>query len=66
MDLSHAEWRKATYSTGNGGACVEVARDLPGSSRYAIPRTPRNRRRFAPDAWHVFCAGVKGGEFGLS
>ena len=25
MDLSRAEWRKASYSTGNGGDCVEVA-----------------------------------------
>jgi uncharacterized protein DUF397 len=25
MDLTRAEWRKSSYSTGNGGACVEVA-----------------------------------------
>jgi hypothetical protein len=24
MDMSHIEWRKASYSTSNGGACVEV------------------------------------------
>jgi hypothetical protein len=24
MDLSCIEWRKATYSSANGGACVEV------------------------------------------
>ncbi|HLI35742.1 MAG TPA: DUF397 domain-containing protein [Streptosporangiaceae bacterium] len=24
MDLSRIEWRKASYSTSNGGACVEV------------------------------------------
>ena len=30
MDLSHADWRKASYSGNNGGACVEVARNLPG------------------------------------
>lgn len=25
MDVSRAEWRKASYSSGNGGNCVEVA-----------------------------------------
>lgn len=25
MDLNGGDWRKATYSTGNGGNCVEVA-----------------------------------------
>ena len=25
MDLSQAKWRKATRSTNNGGACVELA-----------------------------------------
>jgi hypothetical protein len=24
MDMSHIEWRKASYSTNNGGSCVEV------------------------------------------
>ena len=30
MDLTGANWRKSTRSGGNGGNCVEVARDLPG------------------------------------
>jgi hypothetical protein len=29
MDLTRAEWRKSSYSGGNGGTCVEVARNLP-------------------------------------
>ena len=29
MDLSQAEWRKSSYSSNNGGNCVEVARNLP-------------------------------------
>jgi hypothetical protein len=29
VDLSRAEWRKASYS-GQSGNCVEVARNLPG------------------------------------
>jgi hypothetical protein len=29
-DLSSAQWRKSTYSGGEGGDCVEVADGLPG------------------------------------
>lgn len=28
-DLSRAKWHKSTRSNGSGGACVEVARNLP-------------------------------------
>ena len=31
MDLTHAVWRKSSYSSGNGGNCVEVA-DLTGTN----------------------------------
>ena len=31
MDLSGARWRTSTRSSGNGGNCVEVADNLPGS-----------------------------------
>ncbi len=30
MDLSSAVWRKSSRSGDNGGACVEVARNLSG------------------------------------
>ncbi|WP_440071821.1 DUF397 domain-containing protein [Streptosporangium sp. OZ121] len=30
VDLSGAEWRKSARSNSQGGACVEVARNLPG------------------------------------
>ncbi|MGC4770015.1 DUF397 domain-containing protein [Micromonospora sp. DT44] len=29
MDLTSAQWRKSTKSGNNGGACVEVAGNLP-------------------------------------
>ena len=29
-DLSRAVWHKSSFSNGNGGNCVEVARNLPG------------------------------------
>lgn len=31
VDLMRAEWRKSSYSSGNGGNCVEVARNIPGT-----------------------------------
>jgi Domain of unknown function (DUF397) len=31
MDLTGAAWRKSSFSSGNGGACVEVA-ILPGAT----------------------------------
>ncbi|MEU4497442.1 DUF397 domain-containing protein [Streptomyces sp. NPDC023998] len=32
-DLSTAQWRKSTYSGGDGGeACIEVAYDFPGAA----------------------------------
>jgi hypothetical protein len=30
VDLSRAAWRKSSFSNGQGGDCVEVARNLPG------------------------------------
>jgi len=29
MDLTRAKWRKSSRSGSNGGACVELARNLP-------------------------------------
>lgn len=67
MELSGAAWRKATYSTGNGGACVEVASNLPGIVAVRDSKDPAGPALFfAPGAWDAFCAGVKSGEFGLS
>ena len=72
MDLTGARWRKSTYSSGNGGACVEVA-VVPGSkegSDYVI--TMRDSKdpdgpvlTFTPDEWKAFTLGVQDGEFDL-
>lgn len=32
VNLGRAEWRKSSRSGGNGGACVEVAQNLPGTA----------------------------------
>jgi hypothetical protein len=67
MDLSRAEWRKASYSSTNGGACVEVAGNLPGVVAVRDSKDPEGPKLvFSPDEWRSFTAGMKAGEFGLS
>jgi Domain of unknown function (DUF397) len=66
MDLTRAEWRKSSYSTGNGGACVEVARNLPGIVAVRDSKDPDGPKlAFAPDEWRAFTAGIRAGEFDL-
>jgi hypothetical protein len=66
MDLSRAEWRKSSWSGGNGGDCVEVARNLPGAVAVRDSKDPGGPKLvFTPDEWRVFTAGVTAGEFDL-
>ncbi|MFG1882428.1 DUF397 domain-containing protein [Micromonospora sp. NPDC049102] len=55
MDLTGAQWRKSTKSGNNGGACVEVADNLPG---VVLVRDTKDRDggtlTFAPQAWRDF------------
>lgn len=67
MDLSRAEWRKASYSTGNGGNCVEVARNLPGIVAVRDSKDPDGPALvFGPAEWQAFTAGARHGEFDLA
>jgi Domain of unknown function (DUF397) len=67
MDLNRAEWRKSSYSTGNGGACVEVASNLPGAVAVRDSKDPHGPALiFTPGEWRTFAAGVKSGEFNLT
>ena len=67
MDLNRAEWRKSSYSTGNGGACVEVASNLPGAVAVRDSKDPHGPALvFTPGEWRTFAAGVKSGEFDLT
>jgi hypothetical protein len=64
MDLSRVQWRKSSYSNGNGGACVEVARNI---ARVVVVRDSKDRSgpvlTFTPDEWHAFTARVRRGDF---
>jgi hypothetical protein len=53
-------WRKSTYSDGNGGQCVEAA-DTPGA---VLVRDTNNNGagpelRFDPGAWRTFTARLR-------
>ncbi|RLP92940.1 DUF397 domain-containing protein [Micromonospora sp. BL4] len=60
MDLTHATWRKASRSNQNGGACVEVADNLPG---VVAVRDSKDRTGpaliFTPTTWRAFVAATR-------
>jgi hypothetical protein len=67
MDLTSARWRKSSYSSGNGGQCVEVARNLPGVVAVRDSKDPAGPKlAFTPAQWAAFAAQVKAGQFELS
>jgi Domain of unknown function (DUF397) len=59
--VTAAGWRKSSYTTSNGGNCVEVA----GQESRVLVRDTKDRTgpmlRFAPGAWHRFAEQVKAG-----
>jgi hypothetical protein len=66
MDMTNAVWRKSSYSSGNGGNCVEVARNLPGAVAVRDSKDPDGPRlTFGPAAWAAFTAAIRDGELGL-
>ncbi|MFF8770178.1 DUF397 domain-containing protein [Kitasatospora sp. NPDC015120] len=58
-----SQWRKSSYSNGDGGSCVEVDDANPGHVRDSKdPNGPA--LAFTPAAWNAFVSSVRGGEFG--
>lgn len=65
-DVTHAVWRKSSYSSGNGGACVEVARNLPDVVAVRDSKNPEGPALvFTPQEWRAFLDGVRAAEFSL-
>jgi uncharacterized protein DUF397 len=67
MDLTGAAWRKSSFSSGNGGACVEVAivsgateggRGLVALRDSKDPAGPA--LVFIPDQWRAFLSSLRG------
>ncbi|MFC4495931.1 DUF397 domain-containing protein [Streptomyces ovatisporus] len=64
VDLTGAFWRKSSYSNGDGGNCVEVARGVSG----VVPVRDSKQSGsgdpvlvFPAGGWGAFMAAVKGG-----
>ena len=65
-DVTGAMWRKSSYSSANGGACVEVASNLPGVVAVRDSKAPAGPAlAFTPAQWQAFAARVKIGQYGL-
>jgi len=66
MDLTRAVWRKSSFSSGNGGQCVEVAINLPGVVAVRdSTNVPGPELVVADRTWSEFIQGVKHGAFGI-
>ena len=62
MDLSRAEWRKSSYSSNNGGNCVEVARNLPKIVAVRDSKDPSGPALIlSADQWAGFVARIRSG-----
>ena len=66
MDLKLADWRKSSYSSSNGGQCVEVARNLAGVVAVRDSKIPDGPVLvFTPAAWQSFATRLKIGQLDL-
>lgn len=53
-------WRKSSYSGDNGGNCVEVARNLPGTVAVRDSKDPAGPvLAFSRDEWAAFTVAIK-------
>ena len=60
MDLSPITWRKASYSTGNGGNCVEVG-TAPHTVAVRDSKDPEGPKlAFTPSTWQAFTGALRG------
>nr|WP_245239991.1 DUF397 domain-containing protein [Streptomyces erythrochromogenes] len=58
--MSNAEWRKSSYSNGQGGDCVEVADHFPGAVPVRDSKTPAGPVILVGNvAWSAFVKHVR-------
>ena len=63
-DLIGATWRKASYSNGNGGDCVEVTNLDSGRRAVRDSKNPAGPALIlSPVQWAAFTTGIRTGEF---
>lgn len=64
MDLTNARWRKSSYSSSNGGNCVEVASAWSGAVAVRDSKNPDSGTLvISPAIWRALLAGIKAGDF---
>ncbi|MGW3104961.1 DUF397 domain-containing protein [Streptomyces sp. NPDC001100] len=60
IDLTQVTWRKSSYSNQEGGACLEVAPNLPTLVPVRDSKNPTHGTLlFGVDAWAEFVGSVK-------
>jgi hypothetical protein len=66
VDLTNATWQKSSYSGGNGGNCVEVARNLAGVVAVRDSKDPDGPVLvFTLSEWRAFTTDVADGELAI-
>jgi hypothetical protein len=62
--LSRANWFKSSFSSGQGGNCVEHARLPDGARAVRHSKDPDGPALiFTPGEWAAFLHGIRNGEF---
>jgi hypothetical protein len=65
-DLSGADWRKASKSTGSNGGCVEIAANLPRVTAVRDSVRPgEGAHVVTPEAFAAFLRDVKTGRYDI-
>jgi hypothetical protein len=64
-DITVARWRKSSYSSGSGGNCVEVARNLPGVGVRDSKNPDGPVLVISLDGWKALTRTIKNGELDL-
>ncbi|MFH9422793.1 DUF397 domain-containing protein [Streptomyces sp. NPDC017529] len=60
LGTNAARWRKSSYSNANGGNCVEIAENFPGTVPVRDSKTPHGPILTLPTAsWAAFIAALK-------
>lgn len=63
--MTDVEWRKSSYSSSNGGDCIEVATGIPGLTPVRDSKDPHGPALLFPAAaWAAFVSATAAGVFG--
>ncbi|MET9147087.1 MULTISPECIES: DUF397 domain-containing protein [unclassified Streptomyces] len=59
-ELSSARWRRSSHSNANGGSCVEITEDFPGTVPVRDSKVPHGPVIVVPDGvWDAFVRSLK-------